>query len=207
MKAACNPGQRLLQAVHDDLRQSRSDLMSLEGELRDAATARATAQAQLRDCQDMLEELQQYATGLQGEGQATAAELEVGGVATSSTRCSSGAAACQEAAGHSRQAGFGCGVSGCIQVFARNSSSAEVAGHTCQAEGRSGVARCSGSVYLHLGRGRSSRQAEARCGADNKCGCTLQFPDCKCGWLRSTESRDSHSQLDEHVEVTGRAAT
>ena len=64
--------------MHDDLRQSRSDLMALEGELRDAATAQATAQAQLRDCQDMLEELQQYATGLQGEGQATAAKLEVG---------------------------------------------------------------------------------------------------------------------------------
>ena len=64
--------------MHDDLRQARSDLMALEGELGESATAQATAQAQLRDCQDMLEELQQYATGLQGEGQATAARLEVG---------------------------------------------------------------------------------------------------------------------------------
>lgn len=63
--------------MHDDLRQARSDLMALEGELGEAATARATAQAQLRDCQDMLEELQQFATGLQGEGQATVARLEV----------------------------------------------------------------------------------------------------------------------------------
>ena len=77
-KAARNSGQWLLQAVHDDLRQARSDLMALEGELGESATAQATAQAQLRDCQDMLEELQQYATGLQGKGQATAARLEVG---------------------------------------------------------------------------------------------------------------------------------